>query len=343
MSKIKSMAMNWPVVVFFIATLILTYPVGIGAYLALIPVQEMLPDWVRGDLLPGTISRFAPTIVALAMLALVAGKESLALWWRSILQWRMRWVHVLTIVALIPLAWAFAVMLTLYGESGSAASVNVELQSGGWTVVGRLADYLGEVVYVTLTNGEETGWRFFLLTLLLVRYRLATATFLLSGLWAIWHWPIIAMTGGALDLILSFSVVIVALSFIMSWIYRETGSLLGILILHGVFNATTEYAFERQLPETAQIIAAHEHVAAGWLGLFLGVVALIILATRRALFFGKYEPHETDSWVSKFYSGKADRARGIRSGATSSAEESRPRQFSNNHAKFQIPPGNEVT
>ena len=294
------MAMNWPVTVFFIATLILTYPGGIVAYLSLSPVQELLPDWVRGDFLTGTVSRYAPTIVALTMLALVAGKGSLTLWWQSVLQYRMRWYHVLTIFALIPLAWCFAVVMTLYGESGSTAILGSELRDGGWTVLGRIGDYLGEIVYVTLTNGEETGWRFFLLTILLVRFRLATATLALGVLWAIWHWPILALSGGGPTLFLAFSAVILALSFIMSWIYRETGSLLGILMFHGVVNATTEYAFARQLPETAEAIAAHEHVAATWFALFLGIAALVVAISRRDLFFGQSEPLATDVWVSQF-------------------------------------------
>ncbi|MBI1392305.1 MAG: CPBP family intramembrane metalloprotease [Alphaproteobacteria bacterium] len=287
-----------PVMVFMVATMILTYPIGIAALIGLQPVQDAMPGWVRDDLVTGSASRFAPTIVALSMMAAAFGGASFRAWFRQLIRINVDFRYYIGVLVALIFGWAFATYAVLNSQGLDAADLLArDLHQQGVTLLDRVADYLGEVIYITLTNGEETGWRFFLTTILLVTFRPISTALLVWILWSVWHLPIIVLGGGELELLAAFIALLLPVSILATWLYIKTESLFLLLIAHGVFNATTEYAFERQLPEIGQIVANHEALATWYFFAPLALIAAIVVTVDHRLFLRKYAEESLVGWA----------------------------------------------
>jgi membrane protease YdiL (CAAX protease family) len=85
------------------------------------------------------------------------------------------------------------------------------------------------------------GWRGFALPRLLERYRPLKAGIILGVIWDFWHLPLWITSGYAsvnlLLYFLYFSIGIISLSVLMTWIYHRTSySLVPMVIAHFSFN-----------------------------------------------------------------------------------------------------------
>jgi uncharacterized protein len=95
---------------------------------------------------------------------------------------------------------------------------------------------------ITFGIGEETGWRGFALPRLQARHDALRATLLLSVGWALWHVPsFFGNVGfanfGPVDIVGWFIGLVLGAIF-LTWLYNSTrGSLMAIVLWHGVFNA----------------------------------------------------------------------------------------------------------
>ncbi|MBT3633771.1 MAG: CPBP family intramembrane metalloprotease [Candidatus Marinimicrobia bacterium] len=100
--------------------------------------------------------------------------------------------------------------------------------------------------------GEEFGWRGYLLPKLMERYNAIVSSLLLGCIWGAWHFPGYSI-GVGVPLSLSFLVFmiwILSASFIMTWIYNNTGSVLTAILLHASANAI--FTFFPILPMAAK-------------------------------------------------------------------------------------------
>ena len=117
-----------------------------------------------------------------------------------------------------------------------------------------------EVIRASATTlGEEIGWRgFFIFELRKVLS--FTGVSLFSGIiWATWHWPLIVYYGKNVILeMTTFYVVIVSMSFIMTYFTFKSKSLWPAVIFHAVSNVY----IQKILPELTMKNQASEH----WLG-----------------------------------------------------------------------------
>ena len=117
-----------------------------------------------------------------------------------------------------------------------------------------------EVIRASATTlGEEIGWRgFFIYELKKVLSFTGVSVF--SGLiWAFWHWPLIVYYGENVILELTtFYVVIVSMSFIMTYYTFKSKSLWPAVIFHAVSNVY----IQKILPELTTKNKGTEH----WLG-----------------------------------------------------------------------------
>lgn len=296
----KSLLARRPVTGFMILTMILTYPIGIAALIGLQPVQDMMPEGVRDDLITGTVSRYAPTIVALVMMAMLYGPPAFRAWLAQLFRVNIHPAYYIGVVAVPIIGWALSSYLVITGSGADALSLlAADLNSPAFTLVDRLADYGREIAYVFATNGEETGWRFFLTAVLLTRMRLFPASLVIWALWSFWHWPILLLSGGGISVIAAFTVLLLPATLLASWMYARTRSLFLMLFAHGVFNATTEYAYARQFPEMASITSQHEGLGALYLGGVLGIIAIIVVLRDRELFFRDTDPMKDGGWATR--------------------------------------------
>jgi hypothetical protein len=101
-------------------------------------------------------------------------------------------------------------------------------------------------------TGEEAGWRGFALPRLQETYGPVKASLILGLIWNFWHLPLWLLTGySGLDLlvyVLAFSVSIISLTFLLTWISNKTpNSLIPIVIAHFSFNASLNLVDARGL------------------------------------------------------------------------------------------------
>lgn len=201
--------------------------------------------WGLAIVAPGTMwagigfygGGFGPLIAALITLALF--RQSPWKWFKSLWRWRAArrfWVFALC----FPVAMAIAAS-AIFGALGG--------QTDWMNAMERLALWPAAFATVTLIGGgnEELGWRGCALPALQDHLSPMAATSILGVLWAAWHIPLIAVTGGGLEAfrMSGAELVPVAVTFLSiathafwyTWLYNRTGSVLLCVLLHGGYNA----------------------------------------------------------------------------------------------------------
>ena len=127
---------------------------------------------------------------------------------------------------------------------------------------------VGVIRAMATTLGEEIGWRgFFIYELRKVLSFTGVSIF--SGIiWASWHWPLIVYYGKNITLELTtFFVVIISMSFIMTYYTFKSKSLWPAVIFHAVSNVYVQKIF----PPLTSKIEETEH----WLGEY-GIMFAIV-------------------------------------------------------------------
>jgi CAAX protease family protein len=201
---------------------------------------DAIPAWAMPIIvIPGS---WMPNLAAVTVTGVLAGREGI----RQLLgkffvyQLAVRWY----LVALIPFPLAF-VAAGLYRLAGGAAPGNMGLSVGFWAGLILLNLVQG-------ATGEEAGWRGFALPRLLETHGPVKASLILGLIWSFWHLPLWFLSGySGLDLlvyVLAFSVSIISLTFLLTWISSKTpNSLIPIVIAHFSFNASLNLVDTRGL------------------------------------------------------------------------------------------------
>jgi hypothetical protein len=183
-----------------------------------------------------------PNLAAVTVTGVLAGRKGIRLLLGKFFTVRIpvRWYF----VALFPFPFAF-VAAGLYRLAGGAAFGNIDLSVGFWA---------GLVILNLLqgATGEEAGWRGFALPRLQDTHGPVKASLILGLLWNFWHLPLWFLSGySGLDLlvyVLAFSVSIISLTFLITWISNKTpNSLIPIVITHFSFNASLNLVDARGL------------------------------------------------------------------------------------------------
>lgn len=89
--------------------------------------------------------------------------------------------------------------------------------------------------------GEELGWRGFALPFLAARLSWFSASTVLAILWAVWHVPLLAASGGYQSLgaagLFGWAVSLLAGSYLTAWLYAASrGSVTSLAIFHGLLD-----------------------------------------------------------------------------------------------------------
>ncbi|PFB65536.1 CPBP family intramembrane glutamic endopeptidase [Bacillus cereus] len=86
---------------------------------------------------------------------------------------------------------------------------------------------------------EEIGWRGFLQPALQKRFSVFLSTVIVSGIWAIWHWPLwfIPGTNQTQRDFIAFIITTMAVSFLLTTIFNATKSIFMCLIFHALLNS----------------------------------------------------------------------------------------------------------
>ena len=127
---------------------------------------------------------------------------------------------------------------------------------------------VGVVRALATTLGEEIGWRGFFIYELRKLFSFSGVSIISGVIWALWHWPIIVYYGDNVLLeFATFIVVIVSMSFMMTYYTFKSNSLWPA----AVFHAASNVYIQKILPELVQ----PQEGAAPWMGEFGIMFALV--------------------------------------------------------------------
>ena len=191
--------------------------------------MDSVPSWAMP--LIQIIGSWMPTLAALIVTGLTEGRHGI----KKLL---LRFTHFK-----LPARWYFAALLPLglacaaagiYRLGGGAPSGGMSLSLSFWVSLIAINLFTG-------ATGEEAGWRGFALPRLLEKYSPLKAGILVGLAWNFWHLPLWVTSGfSSLNLlvyILFFSVAIISLAVLMTWITCKTSlSLVPMVITHFSFN-----------------------------------------------------------------------------------------------------------
>jgi len=177
-------------------------------------------------------------VASVIMTGLTLGKDSVISLLKRYLQWRVGW------------RWYLAPLLLAPGLIIGGVYINAALtraQPDFSTVMAH--QIFGKAAYLPLfivpflltdliANGEEIGWRGYVLPRLQARYNALTSTLILGVIWGLWHLPKYLSHWNTVSFIW-FLVHTTAGAVIYTWIYNGTkGSLLLTALFHAASNTT---------------------------------------------------------------------------------------------------------
>jgi membrane protease YdiL (CAAX protease family) len=244
----------YPLLLFFV----LAYAITIAATLAL-------------DYLPGVpaevwlVTRIlSPTIAAVILSAALGGSGGVKALLAGFLRWRvgLRWYVAASALLWLPLLMALVYALLGYTAPGMAPGMTLS--------------YLLVQVAFTFYSGpivEEAGWRGFALPRLQERFSALTSSLILGVVWAAWHLPFYATSGGGAGIPFpAYAALVTVLTIYFTWVYNNTrGSLVLCVLAHFSFNAASAFVVNHLglLPRMVFNIGAS-------VGLTLIVVAVVL-------------------------------------------------------------------
>jgi uncharacterized protein len=176
------------------------------------------------------------SLAALIVTAIAHGRAGLASLLRRFLIWRVPFPWYLLI--LLGPALLFLLALALFVlTTGSRPDPRLSEVHG---IFGPGANPLllavPFLIFDALTNGEEIGWRGFVLPRLQTRLTALASSLILGAIWGLWHLPKFwaEPTFAAIGFALAHAVIV---AILYTWVFNSTGgSLLLVTLLHASFN-----------------------------------------------------------------------------------------------------------
>jgi uncharacterized protein len=201
---------------------------------------------------------FGPAAAALIMLSVTEGKTGLRSLRQSLRQWRAPWQWYLFILAGIPAL----VMLGIIVQPGALQGF-----TGFSTKLVASYPFILITTFFGVGLGEEPGWRGFALPRIQKQYGSFWGTMLLGVLWSCWHLPdfLTASKGGGVGTGWStfltnfpfFTLAVISLAVIMTWLYNHTqGSLFIATLAHASVDAPEVAGWTALFP-TVTMIGLH--------------------------------------------------------------------------------------
>jgi membrane protease YdiL (CAAX protease family) len=215
---------------------------------------------------------FGPFVAAIITAAVFRGRSGVAALFRRVLTWRVpsRWYAAALVLPILPQWLGLVVWSWLTGHDVMLPSPGAYLSS--WLQIAAIS----ALYFIS----EELGWRGFLLPRILKRHQWMNAAVRVGLIWAVWHYPYWIVSSWVMaepwaDIgvsLLASSCRAVALSLLMTWIFKSSGgSVLLAMIFHGSNNANFGKMFD----------AGGEPALAG--PVFLGVQSAVAVACALAL------------------------------------------------------------
>ena len=206
--------------VYFGITFAVSWAAALCVALPWLAHGRRLPDIVGILMFPAML--LGPSLTGLVMTRVVYGAPGLRALRSRLARWRLgRWYAAL----LIPPLLVWGVLVLLQSLVSAAFAPNLFLVGVSFGVP---AGYL-----------EEIGWTGFSFDQLRARRTAFGAAVTLGLLWSLWHLPVVDFLGAVhphgeywLPFFLAFGTAMVAMRVLISWVYVNTGSVLGAQLMH---------------------------------------------------------------------------------------------------------------
>lgn len=175
-------------------------------------------------------------VASLLMTWLTQGRAGVKGLLKRYLIWRVDWKWYLAAFFLVPALNYFAILVNAWItktpiDYGSALAYDMFGPSVNLALI-----IVPFFLFDAIANGEEMGWRGYVLPRLQARYSALTASLILAVLWSFWHVPKFVAHWNNITFFW-FVVDEVAKAILMTWMYNNTrGSLLLVTLFHASFN-----------------------------------------------------------------------------------------------------------
>ena len=176
--------------------------------------------------------------VSLVMTWLTLGRDEMVKLFKRFFLWRVNWKWYLVAILLLP-ALRFAAILLTAWLTGIPADYNHpmirDVVPRDWPL---LAIVFPWILFEVFTNGEEMGWRGYVLPRLQAKYNALVSSLILGVIWSVWHLPKFLGTGKNQELsIFWFTIFHISAAILYTWLYNNSrGSLLLVILFHASGN-----------------------------------------------------------------------------------------------------------
>jgi membrane protease YdiL (CAAX protease family) len=175
-------------------------------------------------------------VASLIMTGLTLGKDGVITLLRRFLIWRVGWKWYIAAFFLMPALQISAILL-----NAALTQITIDFNTAyAYQIFGPSANLILLIIpfflFDAIANGEEIGWRGYVLPRLQSRYSALVSSLIVGAIWGFWHLPkFLPHWDGA---VFSFFMVsIVARSVLYTWLFNSTkGSLLMTTLFHASGN-----------------------------------------------------------------------------------------------------------
>ena len=185
-----------------------------------------------------------PCITAIVMIYFSGNKEMIRDFCSRLTLFKIQPIYLAIIVLLMPCITLLATTISLafgYSTDQFFLSKSFSMMKG-WNILG---------IFVPLVLApllEELGWRGYGVDSLRSHFNLFTTSVIFGILWALWHLPLFFVKGAYQNelcqlgtiYVLNFFFSVFVVTFIMNWIFYQTGrSIPALILLHSIINLSS--------------------------------------------------------------------------------------------------------
>ena len=219
------------------------------------------------------LGAFGPMLAAVVLTAQEGGRAGLRSLLSRVVRWRVApfWYGVAFLGPTVLTLVAIALHVVVFG--GQPPSL--------LAMIGTLPTVLVISVYMLIQVGigEEIGWRGYALPKLQASYSALVSSLILGLIWALWHLPVFfnPATSYFNTPFWVFLVFLLPFAILYTWVLNSTGgSVLMIMILHAVMNASTGPLW-RTIPDGAATISTTNVYLIQAALLWVGAIVVVLL------------------------------------------------------------------
>jgi membrane protease YdiL (CAAX protease family) len=176
--------------------------------------------------------------VSLLMTGLTLGKGEMVKLFKRYFIWRVDWKWWMVALLLLPALRFAAVLVTSWLTRVPTDFTHPLIHDVVPLDAPLLALVVPWILFEILTNGEEIGWRGYVLPRLQATYNALVSSLIVGVIWSVWHLPKFFGTGLSGERsFFWFTVAHLALAVLYTWLYNNSrGSLLLVVLFHATAN-----------------------------------------------------------------------------------------------------------